>query len=524
MVEAFRSRSLAPFLELTAASLARGKFPGARRELREAALAAAVGFCHFVLEALLHAATAGNSDPQVIALLADLGAAPEGVGCAVPVLGPQGGDCLARLALAPGQLRTAVKVAETWHAEDSQLLPPCARQAFAEAIVREVISPFGSSTAGPSSAAAAVAVAASSPSAGQVAAAVAALTAMPWLLDEGAVLDVLLAVDDGSRDDVAEKLAARLPKTAQRHLVERRRAGGRLKSAAKAVKLFALADDFPNVEFEYRTKALENALHHKVREAAVGLTLGEPRLHERCVLGLLDMGEAVLGLELAGCWAVAVPPALFEVAEAAAAAAQAVHLSLPQAYRTCVVDTEPDVQQMRGELVAARLVGFDAEWQQTEAGEAVPSLLQLATVDAAFLVDLMALGSSDVLAAALEAVFCQPHIVKVGFDGFADLTKVSRGFPKLAAACGPGAAGVVDVQGLEVERRVREEGLPKKKAKEKLSLSSLAEAHLGRALDKSLQLCGWSRRPLSHAQVHYAALDAYVCAKIYDQVFRQHRL
>lgn len=52
---------------------------------------------------------------------------------------------------------------------------------------------------------------------------------------------------------------------------------------------------------------------------------------------------------------------------------------------------------------------------------------------------------------------------------------------------------------------------------------SLAEvsAHLfGIALDKSFQKSNWRRRPLTRAQLDYAAMDAYVTLRVYEELLR----
>mmetsp|Transcript_30409 Transcript_30409/g.101010 ORF Transcript_30409/g.101010 Transcript_30409/m.101010 type:complete len:530 (-) Transcript_30409:293-1882(-) len=515
LADSFGRRSVPDFLSAVQEALRRGNFVGAQRQLREVASTAEPGFCHFALRALLELEASQEKSPQAVALLADLGAASDvqgGPKAQQLALGAEGEEVVTRLAGMPGHLKTVVKVVEAWRACAAPvLLAAETREALARAVRREALGELGAA-ADPTSAT------------GHVAAAF-ALTAMPWLLVEAASREVLAAVDDGSRDDVAEKLAARLSRDVQIFFVERRRSSERLKAAARAAKALGLEGEFPTLDLEYRTKALENALRHNVREAAVGLTLGEPRLYRQCVEGLLCIEEAVLGLELAGAWSVELSADVRNAATAAVGASAGRYLAPPEAFQIHVVDTEAAAHDMGRALLACpgAILGFDAEW--TSQGSP-PCLLQVSTLEAAFLVDLPALGSSEALAGALEGAFCEPRIVKVGFGGFEDLGKIGGGFPRLARACGvapnrPGARdnGVVDLQQLEVERRVKEEGASKKHAREKLSLSSLAEQFLGLPLDKSLQLCDWGRRPISAAQARYAALDAYAPAKIYAQAF-----
>jgi ribonuclease D len=49
-----------------------------------------------------------------------------------------------------------------------------------------------------------------------------------------------------------------------------------------------------------------------------------------------------------------------------------------------------------------------------------------------------------------------------------------------------------------------------------ISLSRLVDAVLGKPLDKSEQTSAWDVRPLSTAQLDYAAKDAYVLTVLFD--------
>jgi ribonuclease D len=52
------------------------------------------------------------------------------------------------------------------------------------------------------------------------------------------------------------------------------------------------------------------------------------------------------------------------------------------------------------------------------------------------------------------------------------------------------------------------------------SLASVSEHLLGLPMDKSLQRSNWRRRPLTRAQIEYAALDARICLLVYDELSR----
>jgi ribonuclease D len=52
------------------------------------------------------------------------------------------------------------------------------------------------------------------------------------------------------------------------------------------------------------------------------------------------------------------------------------------------------------------------------------------------------------------------------------------------------------------------------------SLASVIEHLFGVPLDKSLQMSNWRRRPLTRAQLHYAAADARVTLRVYEELRR----
>ncbi|KAF1329699.1 putative uclease mut-7, partial [Globisporangium splendens] len=59
-------------------------------------------------------------------------------------------------------------------------------------------------------------------------------------------------------------------------------------------------------------------------------------------------------------------------------------------------------------------------------------------------------------------------------------------------------------------------------AKNTLALTGIAELYLGKPLDKRARMSNWERRPLTRAQLHYAALDAHVLVQIFQQMQQRH--
>jgi len=494
----------AGFLDAVRALLKSKGFPGTRTELVACASAhGAPDLGLFALSCLLDVAglLGTQKDPQVAALLADLGPTSANPGrtgkCAADAsgdeqckrcpLGASGEAVLQQLVVTSEGLRLAVKVLQSWGVHE-RCLSCDLRKALTSAVMRETT--------------------------GAVVVAAAALGALPGLLEADDVCRVVEAVDDGSRDDVAQKLVVNMAREFQIWFVKRRQTLGRFKAVARAVKILELQSDFPDADFTWREHALEKAVEHKNRAAAVGLCCEEPRLHKACVAGLLKAEEPELAVELAEAWGIALPLDAVPAVTEARQRARAAYLCLPVDFQVHVVDSEAALAGMNEDLAGVEAVGYDVENTPTDGMKAL--LLQLATPAAAYLIDLPALSGSAVLADAITSLLSTPSIAKVGFDSGKDLHHVGKVVPSVAHCLQQGRIpGLQNVRDLEATRLAIEHGVGQKKARDGLGLSGLAERYLGKPLNKALQVCDWSRRPLSMAQRQYAALDAWAPLQIY---------
>ncbi|CAJ1424755.1 unnamed protein product [Effrenium voratum] len=416
-------------------------------------------------------ASAGRS--QSLSLLADLGPGNE----------DEGGGQLQQLLLqlttssAGEGLKLLVRVCAAWGVRTADQLGAEVRAALEASILRGAAEPGGWGLA---------AVAAA---------------ALPGLAPE-VPRQVLQAADDGSRDEAVEQLAKGLDDETKRLLVKQRQAGGRLRAAAKAVQALGLQEEFPDAELRWKAEALEAAIRKGRKEAMVGLSCQEPSLHAGCVEGLLKCGEVELAADLAAAWGCPLPSE--DLVITAKRKREAECLCLPVDVPITTISKEADVASLSS-LLSAEVIGFDLESSMGGPGGSQPTLLQLASARAVCLVDLLAVGNLQPLALALEELFAAP-MPKVGFAGASDLGKLAGGFPGLKVAAEP----LVDLRDLEADRRAAASQLSKKKAREGVSLSSLAEQYLGKPLDKTFQVGDWAQRPLSEARAHYAALDAWV--------------
>lgn len=250
------------------------------------------------------------------------------------------------------------------------------------------------------------------------------------------------------------------------------------------------------------------------------------------------------------------------------------------------VDTVADLERCVAHLTTEPVVGFDCEWKATRVAPSgadsstsseslIPcATLQLAGATRAFVIDIIALGD---IGAWLAPLFLSDAVLKLGFatrddlkllrailgkphgghdavvSNLLDLQMVARkihlqGVADAEAAAAAEAA-VTDTTESQAQdaaaAKDRDETVPVPKSKRrgaenkkqsdsgdttaardnsvpKLSLTGLAELYLGKPLDKRVRLSDWERRPLTRAQLEYAALDAFVLVHILAKMQQQH--
>jgi len=162
-------------------------------------------------------------------------------------------------------------------------------------------------------------------------------------------------------------------------------------------------------------------------------------------------------------------------------------------------------------------VAAAAAASEGEAAQLPVALLQLASRSEVFLVDVQALSRASDAAALLAQLSggvarllqCA-SVTKLGFACRGDLERLEMALP----GCTADAAGLVDVQPLVRVGLGRRKGSP-------VGLQQACAALLGLQLDKGQQVSDWELRPLSEAQLAYAALDAAVLPPLYDAAMQQ---
>ncbi len=163
-----------------------------------------------------------------------------------------------------------------------------------------------------------------------------------------------------------------------------------------------------------------------------------------------------------------------------------------------VIDSMAGLKKYLPVLKQENVIGFDTETRPSFRKGQVNqiSLVQLATPFHAFLFRISALNLPD----KLIELFEDDSIIKVGaalHDDLIDLRRI-RDFK---------AGGFLDLQKYVGAFGIENKGVAK--------LSGIV---LGFRISKNQQLSNWDARKLNEAQKEYAATDAWVCLRIYQEL------
>jgi ribonuclease D len=148
------------------------------------------------------------------------------------------------------------------------------------------------------------------------------------------------------------------------------------------------------------------------------------------------------------------------------------------------------------------LLGFDTETKPSfkKGKENKTALLQLATEDKAYLFRLNHIGLPE----SLKDILIKDSIIKIGLaikDDLRDLKKIRDFEPK----------GFIDIQNIAKELSIQNTGLKK-----------LAGIVLNKRISKSQRMSNWENEVLSPAQLKYAATDAWICYKLYNELLENY--
>ena len=165
-----------------------------------------------------------------------------------------------------------------------------------------------------------------------------------------------------------------------------------------------------------------------------------------------------------------------------------------------IVEHERDIAAACKTLAEQPVIGFDTETRPSFRPGVTfrVSLLQLSTPQLCFLFRLNKIPFAKPILQVLES----KEILKIGADVAGDLRSLRqiRHFRD---------GGFVDLQGIAPEWGIGEK-----------SLRKLSAIVLGRRVSKAQRLSNWEAATLTDKQQLYAATDAWVCTRIYEQLLR----
>lgn len=165
-----------------------------------------------------------------------------------------------------------------------------------------------------------------------------------------------------------------------------------------------------------------------------------------------------------------------------------------------IVEHERDIAAACKTLAEQPVIGFDTETRPSFRPGVTfrVSLLQLSTPTVCYLFRLNKIPLAKPILQLLE----DRRILKIGADVAGDLRSLRqiRHFRD---------GGFVDLQGIAPEWGIGEK-----------SLRKLSAIVLGRRVSKAQQLSNWEAATLTDKQQLYAATDAWVCTRIYEQLLR----
>lgn len=164
-----------------------------------------------------------------------------------------------------------------------------------------------------------------------------------------------------------------------------------------------------------------------------------------------------------------------------------------------LVRTADQVEEAVELLQGEEVLGFDTETRPSfrKGQQFPPSLLQLAGAETVVLVQISQTGIPLPLRRLLE----NPAVVKVGAAIHFDVKQLEQYFGPLEPA------GFVDLASLATQLGIRNTGL-----------RSLAALRFGMRLSKRAQCSNWGRKALDEQQQRYAATDAWISRRLYQDL------
>jgi ribonuclease D len=167
-----------------------------------------------------------------------------------------------------------------------------------------------------------------------------------------------------------------------------------------------------------------------------------------------------------------------------------------------VLASPDELEHAMDDIRRSGVVGFDTETRPAfRPGESyLPSLVQLATADAVYLVQVQQHDYSE----SLREVFSSSSIVKAGVSVKDDLRNLKKLFDFEEQS-------VVDLGNVAKSHGLKQSGV-----------RNLAGIFLGMRIPKGAKTTNWAARRLTSQQITYAATDAWVCRELYVRFSELH--
>lgn len=188
-------------------------------------------------------------------------------------------------------------------------------------------------------------------------------------------------------------------------------------------------------------------------------------------------------------------------------------------FKDCGIDVEKDLiwvedpesevfELATKDILSSEAVGLDSEFRMsmTKFDKSGTALLQLANDRKIYLMDALKMSDSPKYNAFLHELFTDAKILKIGHTLTADLEIL-----KNDRADG---SELVIRNHLDLPRVFK--GLFPELTQS--SLAYICEKITKKPMSKYEQISNWNRRPLRKSQIHYAAMDAFILLKIYEEM------
>uniref|UniRef100_H2YDP4 Exonuclease 3'-5' domain-containing protein 2 n=1 Tax=Ciona savignyi TaxID=51511 RepID=H2YDP4_CIOSA len=153
------------------------------------------------------------------------------------------------------------------------------------------------------------------------------------------------------------------------------------------------------------------------------------------------------------------------------------------------------------ELQHVKVIGFDCEWTSLSGKPLPVALLQLSTVSGFCLLIRLCCYTGNLPRQLLD-VLSDVRIIKVGVGPLEDAKKLLHDYGIVVSGC-------LDLRSLDMRNR---------QTKDHIGLKGLALLYLDVSMNKSkhIQCSNWQSKTLSNEQIHYAANDAFIAARLFS--------